>query len=53
MNIDHPATSPRIMAELNLSQTKLAEMLGVWESEEVWPNFDAGTSKQIRCNSCK
>ena len=46
MNIDYPATLIRIRAELNMSQTELAEMLSVsftsvnrWENGNNIPTF--------------
>lgn len=56
MNIDYPATLLRIRAELNLSQTELAEMLGVsftsvnrWENGKYLPTKVAKEKIKLIC----
>ena len=56
MNIDYPATLLRIRAELNMSQTELAEMLGVsftsvnrWENDKYQPTKVAKEKIRLIC----
>lgn len=56
MNIDYPATLLRIRAELNLSQTQLADMLGVsftsvnrWENGKYQPTKVAKEKIKLIC----
>ena len=49
MNIDYPATLLRIRAELNLSQTELAEILNVsYTSVNRWENAKYQPTKVAR-----
>lgn len=56
MKIDYPATLLRIRAELNLSQTALAELLGVsftsinrWENGKYQPTKVAKEKIKLIC----
>ena len=56
MNIDYPATLLRIRAELNLSQTQLADVLGVsftsvnrWENGKYQPTKVAKEKIKLIC----